>query len=494
MKMLSRRACLAAVGVSVLCIQTAACGNGESATGTSTNTSMGAGGGTGTSTSTSTGSGSAAMPHTLYVAHEGSLGAYDIATGAEIEGSIPNISDPKFMQALDDGTVIVNNSNKDQILVVNGRPATEIKRFPSSSQGGKKPNDSYISPVYNGKTYWLTLNDGTTTAETSSATFVDITPDSATRFQPLGEVRAGIGHHQASFSTTRERMVVSNLFDCDNVLSVYDFSDMKNIKVLETLTAAEAGLDGSTMEKTCDPTESAGVAPRPHGCATSKANGKIYCNVTGPGVIAVIDPDADPPAFKMLPTTGKGGGYTKSSDGGKFIYAVQALPREGKGGADCQIGQLLTIDATSESIVGEIPLFYKGPGCKDVLVGTDEETANPNRIRTSLDGKTMFIALSGGFLNGAARVRQHLVLDISNPGAPVQLPSIPVGTSTGDRASEISGDGKWLFVADVIDGTVTQIDIAARTVARTLTVKANPLMISTYGTVEGPSLQVGPVY
>lgn len=492
MKMLNGRVCLATVGISFLIIQTSACDNGESASGAGMTTGTGAG--TGGGTSTSTGSGPGAMPHTLYVAHEGSLGAYDIATGTEIEGSIPNISDPKFMQALDDGTVIVNNSNKDQILVVNGRPVAEVKRFPSSSLGGKKPNDSYITPEYNGKTYWLTLNDGTTTAETSTVTFIDITSGSATRFQPLGEVKAGIGHHQASFSTTRERMVVSNLFDCDNVLSVYDFSDLKNIKVLETLTAAEIGLDGSTMEKTCDPAESAGVAPRPHGCATSKATGKVYCNVTGPGIISVIDLDVDPPTFKMLPTSGKGGGYTKSFDGGKFIYAVQALPREGKGGVDCQIGQILTVDTASESIVTETPLFYKGPGCKDVLVGTDEETANPNRIRISVDGKTMFIAISGGFKLDTARVRQHLVVDLSNPSSPVQLPSIPVGTSSGDRASEISGDGKWLFVADVIDGTVTQIDIATRTVTRTLTVKANPLMIATYGSAEGPSLQVGPVY
>ena len=64
------------------------------------------------------------------------------------------------MQALDDGTVLLNNSKLNEILTVAGRPAREVRRFPSSSQGGKKPVESYITPPYNGTTYWVTLNDG----------------------------------------------------------------------------------------------------------------------------------------------------------------------------------------------------------------------------------------------------------------------------------------------------------------------------------------------
>jgi YVTN family beta-propeller protein len=433
------------------------------------------------------------IPHTLYVAHDGVLTAYDIATGTELEGSVAALDKPNYMQVLDDGTVMVNNPPNDEILVAKGRPVREVKRIPSSSQGGTNPVDSYISPEYDGKKYWLSLNDGSQTAGTTTGIFVDITPDSPTWLQPLGEMPVSFGHHQASFSTTQQRVVVSNFFDCDNVLSVYDFSDVKNIKTLETLTAAEAGMDGSTMAKTCDASGSAGVAMLPHGCATSKLTGKAFCNITGPGLIAVIDIDADPPTFKIIPTTGTGSGNTRAAKGGKYIYAVQGTPREGQGGPSCQIGQLVTIDAESELIASETPLFYKGPGCTDVLVGTDEETANPNRIRISLDGKTMFIAVSGAYMLATGRVRQHLVLDLSDPSSPVQLPSIPVGTSTSDRATEISGDGKFLFVADPIDGTVTQIDVATRAVTRTLKVRDMPLMVATYGTAEGPSLQQGPI-
>jgi YVTN family beta-propeller protein len=49
-------------------------------------------------------------------------------------------------------------------------------------------------------------------------------------------------------------------------------------------------------------------------------------------------------------------------------------------------------------------------------------------------------------------------------------------------------------VADVVDGTVTQIDVATLKVVATIPVKATPRMLATFGTVEGPSYQVGPVH
>jgi YVTN family beta-propeller protein len=233
---------------------------------------------------------------------------------------------------------------------------------------------------------------------------------------------------------------------------------------------------------------------RPHGCATSEVNGKVYCNLAGPGLLVVVDIDADPPAIKTIPTTGKGGGYAKAGKGGEHIYTVQNEPKEGAGGVNCQIGQLLTIDASTDSVVHEMPILYKGPGCTDMLAGTDEEGVGQNHIRVSVDGTKLFLALSTSSSNMTSRVRQHVIVDISSPAAPVQLPSIQVGTSMGQRGTAVSADGKFLFVADRVDNTVTQIDVQTLTVARTLPVKEAPLQVATYGTAEGPSLQIGPVH
>ena len=439
--------------------------------------------------------GPGAMPHTLYVAHEGVLASYDIATGAERPGTVEDVMTPTGMQALDDGAVLVNLTDANEVLAVDGREVREVKRSPSSSMGGTRPIDSYVSPDHGGKRYWLTLNDGSSmAAETATAVLVDITEGSSTRFQPVGEAPLGLGHHQAAFSATMARFLSTSFYSCDNVVTVHDYADEKNIKTVKTFTAADLGFDGSTMEKTCDAAESVGVAMRPHGCATSEVSGKVYCNLAGPGLLVVVDIDADPPAIKTIPTTGKGGGYAKAGKGGKYIYTVQNEPKEGAGGVNCQIGQLLTIDASTDAIVHEMPILYKGPGCTDMLAGTDEAAVGQNHIRVSVDGTKLFLALSTPSSDEAARVRQHVIVDISSPASPVQLPSVPVGASKGGRGSAVSADGRFLFVADPVDNTVTQIDVETLSVARTLPVKEAPLQVATYGTEEGPSLQIGPVH
>lgn len=433
-------------------------------------------------------------PQRLYVASEGSVVAYDLDTGLAVEGSVEDVESPYGMQALPDGTVLVNLVNLGEILVVDGVEVTERDRLPASSMGGTRPNDSYISPEHGGHTYWLTLNDGAGTAESNTAVFVDVDPDSASYLTPVGEIPIGVGHHQAAFSADQARVVVSNFNQCDDILSVYDYSDPADIRLLETLTAAEAGFDGSSFEKTCDPTEAEGVVMRPHGCATSAASGDVYCNLAGPGLVVVVDVDADPPTFSVVDTTGSGGGYVKAAEGGAYLYTVQASPREGAGGVDCQVGQLLTLDASTRAIVDEAPILYKGPGCVDVLTGTDEETAGPNHLKLSLDGTKLFLALAGGFGNEAARVRQHVVFDLTDPSAPAQLPSIEVGESSAQRGTAITGDGRFLYVANTLDDTVSEIEIATLTVKRTLAVQSTPKQVATWGGHEGPSLPVGPVH
>lgn len=434
------------------------------------------------------------VPPTLYVAHEGSFAAFDAATHARVGTPLDGVSKPYGMQVLNDGTVLVHLTDEGTLLAASGATGAEVARVPTSAMGATRPVDSFLSPDLGGSQYWVSLNDGSSAGGDSSLAIVDVTPGSATRLQLLGEIAAGTGHHQGAFSAHLPRFVVTSFFDCDAAIQVIDLSDPGSPAEIARFSAADLGFDGATLETTCDPAESAGIALRPHGCATSKANGKTYCNLSGPGLIAVIDTDADPPTVTTLPTTGKGGGYVKSGEGGDYVYTVQNEPREGAGGAPCQVGQLLAIETATDTIVHETPLFYKGPDCTDALIGTDEETSGQNHIRITSDGATMFIALAGGFGVDDARVRQHEVVDLSDPAAPAQLPSIAVGASSAQRGSAISGDGQFLYVANTLDDSVSQIDIESLTVTATIPVSDAPYQVATFGAVEGPSLHIGPVH
>lgn len=438
----------------------------------------------------------------LFVAHDGSLVSYDVASRQERAGTVTNVSRPVDLQSLDDGMLVVNLTGSNEILVVNGITMLEVARIRSSDASAVRPVHGFISPEHGGKQYWVALNDGQQgQLATNSAVFVDITPGSSTRFQLVGEVGLGIGHHKASFSTTRERVVISNIADCDNVLSVYDYSNLASIQTLATFSGTDAGFDGpdpgeGNFNPTfCDPTYQRGLPPAPHGCATSPSSGKAYCSVTNSGDVVVVDIDAATPTFTRLPTTGMGGGFTMMHPGGRYVYTMQEEPREGAGGVNCQIGQIVVTDSMSDTVVSQTPVRYRGPDCTDMLAGTPAETANPGgHVYFSHDGKTLFIPTNGGFMVADARVDQLVVFDTSDPTNPVQLESIAVGTHTGHSAGALSGDGKWLFVVHAIDGTVSQVDTATRSVAATFTVEASPRVVATFGTLEGPGEQTGPIH
>lgn len=432
------------------------------------------------------------LENTLFVAHEGSLVSYDIATGEERPGTVTNVTGPVDMQALDDGTIMVNLSGRNEVLAINPVDMLEIARIPSGMDA-VRPVHSYVSPARGGKTYWVALNDGSM-GTGNSAAFIDITPDSPTRFQRVGEIAAGVGHHKAAFSSTLERIVVSNIGDCDDVLTVYDYSNIAGIQPLATLTGAQAGFDapdpgaGGFDPRFCDPTYQRGVPPSPHGCATSSVSGKAYCNITSSGDIAVVDIDASPPTFTLIPTAGQGGGKTAVHPGGRYVYSLQEEPRGG-----CDIGQLVVIDAMTDTVVTELVLGYTGPACADDLTGTAAETANPDHLTFGPNG-TLFVGVAGGFMVADARVDQHVVVDVSDPANPVQLDSIQMGMSTGHSADALSGDSSRLFCVDAVDNTITEVDVFTRAVVRTLTVGAMPKVVATYGTDEGPSEQTGPVH
>jgi YVTN family beta-propeller protein len=426
------------------------------------------------------------LAHTLFVAHEGALVSYDLATGLERPGTVTNVSGPVDLQALDDGHLIVNLGGRNEILIVDPTSMLEVARLPSSAAGGLRPTHGFLSPVLGGRQLWMTLNDGDGTPASNSARFIDVTAGSATRFQAVGEVGLGIGHHNAAFSRTRPRVVISNIGDCDDLLTVVDFTDPAQPTPVETLTAVEAGWDGVT--RIC---EGAG-RPSPHGCATSPASGKAYCSLTATGELAIIDLDADVPTFATIATGGKGGGYTQLHPAGRYAYTMQSQPRDGATGATCQIGQLVITDTTTDTVATELPVRYTGPDCATALAG-DETAVAPDHTYWSHDGATLFIALNAGFGNPAARSRQLVVIDTRDPAAPAQLPSIAVGVSTSHGAGAVDGPGARAFVVNAIDGTISEIDATTRAVVRTLDVGDNPRAVATYGSAEGPSHQTGPV-
>jgi len=442
----------------------------------------------------------AALTQTLFVAHEGTLVSYDIASAQERPGVVPNVLGPTDAQALEDGTIMTNLTGSNEILAVDGQTMREVARIPSSGAHAARPVHSYISPTRDGRQYWIALNDGIQGEQnTTSAAFIDITAGSATRFQRVGEVALGIGHHKAAFSTTTERVAISNIADCDNVLSVYEYSNIGQIRTLATLTSAAAGWtapdpgEGHFNPRFCDPTYHRGAPPAPHGCATSRLSGHVYCNLTSSGEMVVVDIDATPPTFRILATSGKGDGFTLYHPGGRYMYTMQEQPREGHGGAPCQIGQIVVTDAMTDSVVSQTPVRYKGPGCTEPLTGTAAATANLGHCHFTHDGSKLFVPTSGGFNVPTARVDQLVAFNTADPAHPVQLPSVRVGVHTSHSASALSGDGLWVFVVNTVDGTVSQADVATGSVTRTFTVHANPKTVATFGTAEGPSEQTGPI-
>ena len=83
--------------------------------------------------------------HLLFVAHQGSLTSYDIATGEQQAGEIADVTDPNDMQALENGTLLLNLTGRNEVLVVNGKEMTPIKRIPSSLPGGtRRPSRAFL--------------------------------------------------------------------------------------------------------------------------------------------------------------------------------------------------------------------------------------------------------------------------------------------------------------------------------------------------------------
>jgi YVTN family beta-propeller protein len=442
-------------------------------------------------------------PQIVAVSGRDQLALHDLATGAELARfDAPGGSSD--LLALGSGVALSNHTAGNEVILIDLKRRTEIGRLPSSSLGGIRPVHMYLSPTIEGRQYAVALNDGNERGtpkgerpKDSTLLLIDVVQSSPTFLKPVGEARLGIGHHKAGFSMKRPRVAVSNISDCADVVSVYDYQNPSDIKLVKSFSAADLGYDGSTPLKTCDETGKAGVMLSPHGTGTSAATGRVYHFLTGPGQIAVFDIDADVPAVKLIQTAGSGGASVKDLPGGRFMVVPQRGPREVHQRADgsfCQVGQLAIIDAVAEKVAAQVPVFYGEPTCRTSIAGKPYERAALQYAMPSPDGKTVFVEVGTlyGPPNVVAESRFVAVFDLSDPYRPIPLSSIPVGAGNDTRDHALTGDGKLLLVPNSLDNSVSVIDIGSRQVARTIPTVAKPFRVVTFSEGIGPSKPAGP--
>lgn len=442
------------------------------------------------------------LDHLMLVVGKDQAGVYDVASGNELS-RIAMTGASLDTMALANGVALFNNTGGNQVIAVNLKDGKEIARIPASSLGGTRPVHSYLSPPMGGRQFYVVLNDGVEastppgeTPKDSSLTLIDVAPTSPTYLKPVGEVPLGRGHHKVAFSNTRARMVVSNIGDCKDVLSVYDFANPAEIRLVKSFPAADFGFDGATALKTCDATGKAGVRLGPHGVGTSVATGEAYHFITGTGQVAVLNIDADDPTMRLIQTAGIGGSTAKDMPGGRFIVVPQRTPREAQdraGGIVCQVGQIAVIDAVNRQLVAQTPLLYGDGACATSLAGKPESAANPSYVGFNKDGSRMLVALGtlAGPQNVNATVDLTLVFDMTNPRAPRQLQ--PIRTDPR-KASDVvmANGGRLAFIPNSAADTVSVVDTETMTVVRTVKTIAGPHRLSAFSPTGGPSKPVGP--
>jgi YVTN family beta-propeller protein len=442
-------------------------------------------------------------PQVAAVSGRDQLALHDLATGAEL-ARFASPGGSSDLLALGSGVALSNHTAGNEVVLIDLKRRSEIGRLPSSSLGGVRPVHMYLSPAIGGQQYAVVLNDGNERStpkgerpKDSTLLLIDAVQSSPTFLKPMGEVRLGIGHHKAGFSMKRPRLAVSNISDCSNVVSIYDYENPSDIKLVKTFSAADLGYDGSTPFKTCDETGKVGLMLSPHGTGTSAATGRVYHFLTGTGQIGVFDIDADVPTVKLIQTAGSGGASVKDLPGGRFMVVPQRGPREVNQRADgslCQVGQLAVIDAVAEKVAAQLSVFYGEPTCRTSIAGKPHERAALQYAMPSPDGKTVFVEIGTlyGPPNMVAESRFVAVFDLSDPYRPVQLPSIPVGAGNDTRDHALTGDGKLLLIPNSLDNSVSVIDVGSRQVVRTIPTVTKPFRVVTFAEGIGASKPAGP--
>ncbi len=412
---------------------------------------------------------SAATGEILFVVEREQLVAFDLSTGKGRPGAIANVRGATDMRALPGGPLVVNLTDANEILFVDPVGFRELARVRASSRGATRPVHGYVTPAIGGRQLWAANNDGDGTAATNSLVLVDVVPTSGTYLKAVGEIALGVGHHKNAWSPSKARVSVSNIADCGAVVQVIDYADPAAPRLVKSWSAAE--LDPA---RPCTPMQ--GVAP--HGAAAA-ANGRGYHALTGWGAILSVDQDADAPTFKLLPTKGSGAGYTRAGQDGRYVYSLQRTPREGdeaRPGVDCQIGQLVVVDATADAISAEVPILLDGPACAAKLAAP-VRLAGPDHVAITPDGKTMLVTTQATAPMGSADPAwsdRLVVFDLTDPARPAQRASIVVGKHGGHRALALSPDGRAAAVANGVDKSVSHVDVAAGGVVRTIALQDAP--------------------
>jgi YVTN family beta-propeller protein len=441
-------------------------------------------------------------PQIVAVSGRDQLALYDLANGTELARfDAPGGSSD--LLALGSGIALSNHTAGNEVVLIDLKRRKEIGRLASSSLGGVRPVHLYLSPAIEGREYAIVLNDGNERAtpkgerpKDSTLLLIDAVQSSPTFLQRVGETRLGIGHHKVGFSMKRPLLAVSNISDCTDVVSVFDYTNPSDIKLVKTFSAADLGYDGSTPLKTCDETGKVGLMLSPHGTGTSAATGRVYHFLTGTGQIAAFDIDADVPTVKLMQTAGTGGASVKDLPGGRFMVVPQRGPREVHQRADgsvCQVGQLAVIDAVAEKLAAQVPVFYEAT-CRSSIVGKPQERAALQYAMPAPDGKTVFVEIGTlyGPPNVPAESRFVAVFDLTDPYRPVQLPSISVGAGNDTREHALTGDGALLLVTNSLENSVSVIDVASRQVVRTIPAVTRPFRVVTFSEELGPSKPAGP--
>jgi hypothetical protein len=192
----------------------------------------------------------AQSPQVTAVSGRDELALHDLATGAEL-ARFASPGGSSDLLALGSGVALSNHTAGNEVLLIDLKRRSEIGRLPSSSLGGVRPVHMYLSPAIGGRQYAVVLNDGNERStpkgerpKDSTLLLIDAVQSSPTFLKPMGEIRLGIGHHKAGFSMKRPRMAVSNISDCSDVVSVYDYENASDIKLVKTFSATDLGYDG----------------------------------------------------------------------------------------------------------------------------------------------------------------------------------------------------------------------------------------------------------
>ena len=442
------------------------------------------------------------LDHVMLVVGSSEAAVYEVATGRELgKVSVPGGS--LDTMALPNGVALFNHTAGHQVLALDLKTGQEVARIPSSGLGAKRPVHAYMTPPTGGRQFYVTLNDGVV-ADTpvgevpkdSSLALIDVDPASPTYLKLAGEVRLGRGHHKVAFSNTRARMVASNIADCSDVLSVYDYSNPADIKLVKSFAARDLGYDQSSAAKICDVTGKTGVNLAPHGVGTSAATGEAFHFITGTGQVALIDIDAEAPTVRLIQTAGSGGSTAKDMPGGRFIVVPQRTPREVQdkaGGVLCQIGQIAVIDAVNRQLVSQTPILYGNGACNESLVGKPGAAAAVSYLGFNKDGSRMFVAVGtlSGPQNVAATVDLVPVFDMTNPSQPKQLEPLKLEARKGSDIVMANG-GRLAFIPNSEASTVSIVDTESMKVVNTVKTVAGPSRLSAFSPSAGPSKYIGP--